>query len=92
MRKLLYPKHYATVVRVLDARSPLLTGAVGSGPLGIVIEPGLSGQRSSVLWLAWRCGWGACGSRGPFDFAPGTVVKLYQRPQDRHPKFRRRGS
>lgn len=75
-----YPKHYAKVVRVI----------MGERHGEIVVAPGRHG-RTETLKLGWRTGWGHCGCRG-FDFGVGTVVKIYQRPQDNHPKFRRIGS
>lgn len=77
----LYPKHYAEVVRV-DR---------GPGHGSIVVRPGLDGQRETALRLDWRTGRGHLGCRG-FDFGVGTIVKVYRRPQDDHPKFRRVGS
>jgi hypothetical protein len=73
----MYEKHYAVVTHVT--------------PKTITVAPGVKGQRETVLRLNWRCGWGHIGCRG-FDFPRGTVVKVYQRPQDSHLKFRRQGS
>jgi len=75
----MYPKHRATVTAVDLARRE------------IEVTPGRGGRQTEILKLRWRSGWGHTGCRG-FDFPTGTVVKMYQRPQDAHPRFRRRGS
>ena len=75
-----YLKRYATVVRVDLGNRTIVVSTDG-------------GERLE-LHLRWRCGWGSTGSSptGQFDFGRGTRVKVYQRPQDNHPKFRRQGS
>jgi len=75
----MYPKHYAQVIHVI--------GQV------LVVAPGLNGTPAMELHMRARNGWGHCGSNPEnFSFPEGTVVKVYQRPQDKHPHFRRIGS
>ena len=75
----MYPKHYAKVIMILDQV--------------LIVAPGMNGKATMELHLRARNGWGHCGSNPElFSFPKGTVVKVYQRPQDKTPHFRRIGS
>jgi len=96
---MLYPKTYATVIEVIPRvhppPPPLLAPVLGTdrtpAPWAILVLTDEAKPRELLLRLGWRSGYGHTGCRG-FDFDVGTVVKVFHRPQDPHPSFRRRGS
>lgn len=81
MKTLLYPKTYATVVRVHsgvydDGLFKLFKIKPSRKPLRIIAVDD-NGNRYDLA-LKFRRGRGHCGSRG-FDFGKGTRIKVYKR-------------
>lgn len=78
---MVYPKRYAVVESIEpSARAPR-----------VLVARYEDNDVPVRLSLRARLGWGHCGCRG-FDFPPGTRIKVFQRPRDRSPHFRRTGS